>query len=159
MNDITKEFDVYKTIVENLGEEIFITDGDGNVLFVNPASIEINELDIDNIVGRNVRELMNEGYFSESSTLKVLKEKKPVSILQYLKNGKRIIATGVPIFDDKGSISMFITSSQDIDAVNSLLETLDKQQQDIYSLKKELSEKSNYETLDPASVMTKASLE
>ena len=73
MNDITKEFDVYKTIVENLGEEIFITDGDGNVLFVNPASIEINELDIDNIVGRNVRELMNEGYFSESSTLKVLK--------------------------------------------------------------------------------------
>ena len=39
MNDITKEFDVYKTIVENLGEEIFITDGDGNVLFVNPASI------------------------------------------------------------------------------------------------------------------------
>ena len=159
MNDITKEFDVYKTIVENLGEEIFITDGDGNVLFVNPASIEINELDIDNIVGRNVRELMNEGYFSESSTLKVLKEKKPVSILQYLKNGKRIIATGVPIFDDKGSISMVITSSQDIDAVNSLLETLDKQQQEIYSLKKELSEKSNYETIDPASVMTKASLE
>ena len=159
MNDITKEFDVYKTIVENLGEEIFITDGDGNVLFVNPASIEINELDIDNIVGRNVRELMNEGYFSESSTLKVLKEKKPVSILQYLKNGKRIIATGVPIFDDKGSISMVITSSQDIDAVNYLLETLDKQQQEIYSLKKELSEKSNYETIDPASVMTKASLE
>ena len=46
---------IYRTIVENLGVEIFVTDGEGNVLFVNPASIAINELDVDNIVGRNVR--------------------------------------------------------------------------------------------------------
>lgn len=66
---------VYKTIVEALGEEIFICDAEGNVLFVNPASIEINEIDIDDIVGRNVRDLLNEGYFSESSTLRIMKEK------------------------------------------------------------------------------------
>jgi PAS domain S-box-containing protein len=77
---------IYKIIVENLGEEIFVSDGNGDVLFVNPASIEINELDIENIIGRNVKDLQNEGYFSESSTLNVLKERKPVSVLQTLKN-------------------------------------------------------------------------
>ena len=71
----THDEDIYKTIVENLGVEIFVSDGEGNVLFVNPSSIEINELDVDNVVGRNVRELMEDGYFEESSTLKVLKEK------------------------------------------------------------------------------------
>ena len=85
---------IYKIIVENLGEEIFVSDGNGDVLFVNPASIEINALDIENIIGRNVQDLQNEGYFSESSTLKVLREKQPVSVLQKLKNGKRIIASG-----------------------------------------------------------------
>ncbi|MCF0143909.1 MAG: PAS domain-containing protein, partial [Firmicutes bacterium] len=127
-NDLKKN--VYKTIVENLGQEIFVSDGDANVLFANPASIEINELDVDDIIGRNVRDLLADGYFSESSTLKVLEEKKPVSILQTLKGGKRIIANGIPIFDDEGNISMVITSSQDIDAVNTLLETLDKQEEE-----------------------------
>ena len=59
----TPEENIYKTIVENLGVEIFVSDGKGNVLFVNPASIQINELDVDNVVGRNVRELMKDGYF------------------------------------------------------------------------------------------------
>ena len=54
MNNVPDE-NIYKTIVENLGVEIFVSDGKGNVLFVNPASIEINELDVDNVLGRNVR--------------------------------------------------------------------------------------------------------
>ena len=119
---------IYKTIVENLGVEIFVSDGDGNVLFVNPASIEINELDVDNIIGRNVRDLLEEGYFEESSTLRVLTERKTVSVLQTLKNGMQIIATGVPLFDEDGEISMVFTTSQDIEAVHELLDTLNQQE-------------------------------
>ena len=156
-NDLKKN--VYKTIVENLGQEIFVSDGDANVLFANPASIEINELDVDDIIGRNVRDLLADGYFSESSTLKVLEEKKPVSILQTLKGGKRIIANGIPIFDDEGNISMVITSSQDIDAVNTLLETLDKQEEEIETLKKALSSTSDFEAIDPVTIQTKLALE
>ena len=127
----THDEDIYKTIVENLGVEIFVSDGEGNVMFVNPSSIEINELDVDNVVGRNVRELMEDGYFEESSTLKVLKEKKTVSVFQHLKNGKKVIATGVPIFDESsGKVKMVITTSQDIEAVNELVDTLNKQEEE-----------------------------
>ncbi len=67
---------IYQTIVENQGDEILVSDNEGRVIFVNPASIEINDFDARNI-GKNVRELVREGYFTESSTLRVLKEKKP----------------------------------------------------------------------------------
>jgi PAS domain S-box-containing protein len=102
---------IYKTVVEHMGMEIFVTDGEGTILFANPASIEINELDVDNIVGRNVRDLLNEGYFQESSTLQVLQEKKTVSLLQHLRGGKQIIATGVPVFGEDGEIEMVFTTS------------------------------------------------
>ncbi len=150
---------IYKIIIENLGEEIFVSDGNGDVLFVNPASIEINELDIENIIGRNVRELQSEGYFSESSTLKVLEEQRPVSVLQTLKNGKRIIASGIPIYGDDGEIEMVITSSQDIDAVNTLLETLDEREAEIALLRRELYKNNDFDFIDPVSVKLKTSLD
>lgn len=155
-----KKFDnIYKTIIENLGEEIFVSDGEGNVLFVNPASIEISEFETPDVIGRNMKDLMAEGYFSESSTLKVLKEKKPVSILQTTKSGNQVIATGIPIFDDDGNIEMVITSSQDIHAVDKLLDTLDKQRQEIESLRRELSKSSEIDVTDPASLKVKDALE
>ena len=150
---------IYKTIVENLGVEIFVSDGKGNVLFVNPASMEINELDVDNVLGRNVRELMKDGYFEESSTLKVLKEKKTVSVLQHLKNGKQVIATGVPVFGDDDKIRMVITTSQDIEAVNELLDTLNEQEKQIDLLKRQLQKSSDFDVTDPASIKVKTAME
>ena len=158
MNNVPDE-NIYKTIVENLGVEIFVSDGKGNVLFVNPASIEINELDVDNVLGRNVRELMEDGYFEESSTLKVLKEKNTVSVLQHLKNGKQVIATGVPIFGDDKKIRMVITTSQDIEAVNELVDTLNKQEKEIDLLKRQLLKSSDFDVDDPASIKVKTAIE
>ena len=150
---------IYRTIVENLGVEIFVTDGEGNVLFVNPASIAINELEVDNIVGRNVRELMADGYFGESSTLKVLEEKTTVSLLQHLKHDKKVVATGVPILDEDGEVQMVITTSQDIDVVNELLQTLDEQEKEIDLLKRQLQKSSDIDVDDPVSIKVKASME
>ena len=154
----THDENIYKTIVENLGVEIFVSDGRGNVMFVNPSSIEINELDVDNVLGRNVRELMEEGYFEESSTLKVLKEKKTVSVFQHLKNGKKVIATGVPIFDGD-EIKMVITTSQDIEAVNELVDTLNKQEEEIDLLKRQLQKSSGFDVADPVSIKVKTAME
>ena len=158
MSNKTDE-NIYKTIVENLGVEIFVSDGEGNVLFVNPASIAINELEVDNLVGRNVSELIDEGYFRESSTLRVLEEKKTVSLLQNLKHTKQVVATGVPIFDEDGNIEMVITTSQDIEVVNQLLQTLDEQEKEIDMLKRQLQKTSDVEVEDPASIKVKTAME
>jgi PAS domain S-box-containing protein len=89
----------YKIMVEYLGDEIFVTDGNGKIIFVNPASVDVIGLPVDKIIGRTAQELQDEGYFSVSSTMEVLRKKKSVNVLQKLQNGKTVLATGVPVFD------------------------------------------------------------
>ena len=151
--------DMYKLIVENLDEEIFVSDNKGQILFVNSRSVEINEFDANRVIGMNVRELVNEGYFTESSTLKVLEKNAPVSFLQTLRNNKNVIATGLPVYDENGQIEMVITTSKEIDAVHGLLDTLEKQEEEIVNLKHELSKNSDYDIIDPVSIKIKSGLE
>ena len=149
MNDLLSGFsNIYKTIIEQLGEEIFVCDGTGKILFVNPASVEINRIDADNILGRNVKDLVREGFFSDSSTLHVLEKKEPVSVVQKLKDGRKILATGIPVFDDDGNISIVISTSKDVEAVNQLLNTIDSRDAEIESLREEVFAGSGFITSD-----------
>lgn len=122
----------YKLMVEYLGEEIFVADGNGKILFVNPASVKIIGLPVDKIIGKNATELQEEGYFSLSCTMEVLRQRKQVNILQKLKDGRTVLATGVPIFDkDQDNIIMVISTSKDVDEINSLLTKVENQEKEL----------------------------
>ncbi|HZK01591.1 MAG TPA: sigma 54-interacting transcriptional regulator, partial [Anaerovoracaceae bacterium] len=122
----------YKIMVEYLGEEIFVADGTGKILFVNPTSVGYIGLPVDKIIGRNAADLQREGYFSVSSTMEVLKQKKQVNILQKLKDGRTVLATGVPIFDDnQDEIVMVISTCKDIEELNNLLNKIEHQEREI----------------------------
>ncbi|MEH7373064.1 sigma 54-interacting transcriptional regulator, partial [Priestia megaterium] len=54
------------------------------------------------------------GLFSPSVTRLVIEHKKKVSIVQETDNGKKILAVGNPIFDEKGKIERIIIASRDI---------------------------------------------
>lgn len=129
----------YKVMVEYLGEEIFVADGTGKILFVNPASVKMIGLPVDQIVGRTAEELEHEGYFSVSSTMEVIRQKRTVNLLQKLKDGRTVLATSVPIFDkEQDEIVMIISTSKDVDAVNELLHTVEKQAVEIEKTKAEI---------------------
>ncbi|MBR0597356.1 sigma-54 interaction domain-containing protein [Sinanaerobacter chloroacetimidivorans] len=133
------ESEFYKVMVEYLGEEIFVADGTGKILFVNPASVKTIGLPVDQIVGRNAEDFEKEGYFSVSSTMEVIRQRKSINVLQKLKNGKTVLATGVPIFDkEQDEIVMVISTSKDVDAVNELLHTVEKQAMEIEKNKAEI---------------------
>lgn len=133
------ESEFYKIMVEYLGEEIFVADGTGKILFVNPASVKTIGLPVDQIVGRSAEEFEKEGYFSVSSTMEVIRQRKTVNVLQKLKTGKTVLATGVPIFDkEQDEIVMIISTSKDVDAVNEILHTVEKQAAEIEKTKAEI---------------------
>lgn len=69
----TLQNEFYKTMVEYLGEEIFVTDGFGKVIFVNPISAQTIGLPSEQIIGKTAEELQKKGYFSTSCTMEVLK--------------------------------------------------------------------------------------
>lgn len=131
----------YKLMVEYLGEEIFVSDAKGNAMFINKASSDTIGLPREEIIGKNVTELETEGYFAPSCTLEVLRQKKTVNMLQYLKNGGVVLATGVPVFDDNNEkIEMVISTSKDVDAINKLLNKVENQEREIIEKESEIGD-------------------
>ena len=145
--DILQKYDesFYKIMAENFGDEIFVTDGDGIVLFVNPAACEVVGKAPDEIIGRDVRDLVKENIFKPSSTLEVLKQRKTIHMIQTVRGDKSVIVTGVPIFDDlHENIKMVISTTKDVDALNEILQTIEKQKEEITNLRNIAFEQVGY---------------
>ncbi len=66
------------------------------MLRINPASERLNDIRAEQVVGRNMQELVDEGVFDRSATLEVLARKAPVSMLQAQK-GRKLALTGIPV--------------------------------------------------------------
>jgi len=117
--------DVLEAIIESSYDGLWICDGEGKILKINKASEKINEVNAEDVVGRNVKELEQEGIFDKSVTLEVLKKKKRVSILQTLSNGKTLLVTGNPIFID-GKLEYVVINDRDITDLIRLKEELEE---------------------------------
>lgn len=109
----------YQAIFESSYDGITVTDGQGITLRINPAGERIEGLTSKDVEGKPLQELVEQGIYSESATLKALEKKAPVTILQKVPSGKEIIATGTPIFKD-GEIIRVITNSRDITELTDL---------------------------------------
>ncbi len=114
-------------IIESSSDGIFVCDGDANVLRINRAYDEITELDTTDFYGKNMKDLVDQGFFSQSVTLIVLEKREPWSIIQKTSTGKSLLATGRPVFDENGRITRVVTSVRDItdlyDLQNRLVES------------------------------------
>jgi PAS domain S-box-containing protein len=103
-----------EAVIESSYDGIYVTDGEANTILVNSAYEKISGIKASDLLGRNMNDLVKEGYFDESVSLGVLREKKPVTIRQRLKSGKSILVTGNPIFDETGKIKMIVTNVRDM---------------------------------------------
>ena len=113
LNEIRQELEL---IVESSNDGLYITNGEGVTLSVNRPFEEIAGVKADELVGRHMQELVDEGYFSESVTLNVLSQTPPgpVTKIQSLRNGKYVISTGRPVFDENGKVHRVVTNIRDI---------------------------------------------
>jgi len=101
-------------------EGIFVADHRGNIVLVNEASARMNGLSIKKLLEKNVRDLLKEGYCNRSATLEVLREKKTVSLININIEDKKILTTGIPIFNDYGKIAYVFVNERDLSFLNKL---------------------------------------
>lgn len=114
-----------EAIIESSYDGIYVTDGDANTIRVNSAYEKITGMKASDLIGRNMEELVKEGYFDESVSLKVREQRKPVTIRQTLKSGKSVLVTGNPIFDETGKIKMIVTNVRDMTGLVELQQQLE----------------------------------
>ncbi len=113
-------------IIDAFSDGVWICDKEGDVVLINKASEKINCIKAQRVVGRNMKDLLREGYFDQSATLEVLKSREPVTLIQNLKSGKQILVTGNPVFDDRGELSLVVVNERDITELNKLRNELEK---------------------------------
>lgn len=63
------KYNIFKKIVESSYDGIYVTDGEGNTLFINQAYEDLTGLSIKDLQGRNMQALLEEGIFDESGSL------------------------------------------------------------------------------------------
>jgi PAS domain S-box-containing protein len=111
-------------ILEGSYDGILVTDGEGNVLYVNNSYERIAEIKLTDLIGRNMKELINPVWMPNSVAFVVAEQRQSVSKRQITKSGKNIIVTGRPVFDRQGSIKKIVINVRDITEIYELREEL-----------------------------------
>lgn len=101
-------------IIESIFDGVFITDSEANVIMVNRSYEEISGLNREDLLGKNMKDLVDRGLISRSVTLEILQTKKPITIDQEFRSGKRALVSGNPLFDEEGKITYVVTSVRDM---------------------------------------------
>ncbi len=132
----------WEKIFDIFTDGIYITNADGLTLQVNRAYEEITGLKAENLIGKYMTQIVQEGYLSTSITQKVIETKQPVSVEQEINNGKKVVLNGFPIFDEN-EILMVVSFVRDITVINKIEDDLkrsriliDQYQKKINELKK-----------------------
>ncbi|WML37379.1 sigma 54-interacting transcriptional regulator [Clostridium sp. OS1-26] len=115
------------TIGDAVSDGICSVDSNGDVVAINKGYTEITGIKEEEIVGRNISELLDEEYFSEAVSLKVLQQKKKISSLSTInKNNKKVLITGNPFFNEKGEVVQVLTVMRDLTELIKLKQDLEK---------------------------------
>ncbi|MDQ0163353.1 sigma-54 interaction domain-containing protein [Bacillus alveayuensis] len=120
-----KKVKLYEEAMNASYDPIFITDKNGYGIFMNEAYTRVTGLTKDQLIGRHMKDILKDGLISDSVSLKVLKKKRRVTIMQYV-NGKELLVTGNPIFDENNEISYVVTNLRDITSLKNLEQELHK---------------------------------
>ena len=116
-----------EAVINSSSEGLWICDAEANVLRMNPASERIHEIKAEDVIGRNMQELVDEGFIDKSATLEVIKAKNKVSLLQYRK-GRKLVITGTPVFDTDGRLIRIVSSVRDITEIETMQRELEEQE-------------------------------
>ncbi|MEE4253912.1 MAG: sigma 54-interacting transcriptional regulator [Desulfuromusa sp.] len=115
------------TIIDSSSDGLFVCDANANVILMNPASEKIHNRPAAEIVGRNMRELIEAGFIDRSAALEASISKKRVSLLQN-KDGHKLISIATPVFGEQNELIRIVVSERNITEIDNLQHELEEQQ-------------------------------
>ena len=120
---LNQEFDA---IFESSFDGIWLSDGDGKVLKMNKACEKIFGFARDELIGKYPTDMLEKGVYSRSSAVRAIEKKDTVTTTLTTKDGKTIIATSTPVFDEKNTISLVVNNIRDATHLFELQSELDQ---------------------------------
>jgi TyrR family helix-turn-helix protein/PAS domain S-box-containing protein len=123
--ELSRELD---TIIDSSYDGLWICDAKATVLRINSASERLNNIHAVEVVGRNMADLVAEGFINRSATLEVIKTGSTATMLQNTSTGRKLMITGSPIFNETGILVRVVVNERDITEIDALHEELQRQE-------------------------------
>lgn len=152
------DYQTTKAAFDHLDIGVHIINEKGITILYNTVCQNMDGIVESNIVGKNLKDLVNEGIFSKSIGLEALEKKEEVADSQ-LVNGKIIFATAVPIFNKDESIRFVLTSCMDISKMERTQKELESIKRANEFLIRELSIQSSKESDDDSFISNSKAME
>jgi PAS domain S-box-containing protein len=122
-----------ENIFDALDDGVYVTDKEGTTIHVNAMYTKLTGLKAEELLGHNVRELRDKGIFDTILNPTIVKTLKPETNVQTLKDGKRVVLRGFPVFDRNKELVLVITLVRDVTLMEQMrMQSL--QQKDLISV-------------------------
>ncbi len=111
-------------IIDSSYDGIFLTDGEGRILYCNDAFLKISGLNWNRIKGRKLQELVENAEIPDACSPDVIRTKKPTTKVIDYYHGVSALVTSIPVFGDDGQLLRVISNVRDITELASIREQL-----------------------------------
>ena len=113
-------------ILAESADALMVTDANGRICLVGRSMIEDLHTTPQYLLGKNVDDLVKEGYYSRSTTRECINCRKRVDGVGASKDGKQFISTSKPFFDKSGEFTYVITNTRSFDVMETLVKELEE---------------------------------
>ena len=121
-----KDFISLQDILAESADALMVTDSNGRICLVGQKMIEDLHATPQYLLGKNVDDLVEEGYYSRSTTRECINCRKRVDGVGTSKDGKQFISTSKPFFDKRGEFTYVITNTRSFEVMETLVKELEE---------------------------------
>lgn len=146
LEEAASELDKVKSIMREF-ESIFnssydgltLLDANGVMMRVNHAYERLTGIKGEEVIGKNMRDLISQGYYDQSVSLKVIEKRERVTINQVIKGNRVILVTGTPVFDGEGNLDSVVVNNRDITELADLRSEITKSREENRRFRSEIT--------------------
>lgn len=135
-------------ILHSLKDDILVTNVDGIILKVSEVTGKIYGVDSESLIGKSVYDLEAQGLFSPILTPMVVKGNKKITFVQTTNKGKKLLVTGIPVYNENGVLYRVVSYSHDITELVKYKDFLMNMEEEMERVKSELGHLRNKQLHD-----------
>lgn len=103
-----------RSVLDALHDGVYITNAQGMTVAINAAYERITGIRCEDVVGFHMTDLVKAGYISKSVSLEVIRERRPCTLVQTIRDNRKIVVSGMPMFDSQGELQYVVTNVRDV---------------------------------------------
>ncbi|MDF2682268.1 MAG: transcriptional regulator [Brevibacillus sp.] len=103
-----------EAMLNSLYDIVHVTDAEGKTIYCTETYEQFIGVSRNEMLGRNIEDFYNLGYFKPTITMRVIRERKKVHTIQTTFQNRKLFVVGTPIFDKAGNFLGVVNISTDI---------------------------------------------